>query len=389
LYTDGQSKNLYSGGPVTHMNDEEMMRRALELAHSVEGRTSPRPSVGAVVARAGIVLGKGATSPPYGPHAEVHALREAGEAARGADLYVTLEPCCVTIHTPPCTTAIIEAGIRRVVIAAHDPNPQVWTRGLSILREAGIEVVTGLGEAEAARIVRPFGTYITLGRPHVTAKWAMTLDGKLATRTGDSNWISNPDSRLWVHNLRDRVDAILVGAGTARVDDPRLTVRLSQEQREHQRPSREGPLRVVLTASGQLPSSLALLQPELAAGTCLIVGEDCPTSQLQFLQDQGLAVVPVALDDSGQVDLLAALQALAARGIMHVLLEGGAQLLGNAFDRQVIDSVAVFVAPKIVGGDDAPSPLGGQGLAMMRDAQDLQDVRVRYFGADVLIEGEL
>jgi len=371
------------------MDDREAMRLAIACAHSVEGRTSPRPSVGAVVVRDGKVIGKGATSPPYGPHAEVHALREAGEAARGADLYATLEPCCVTIHTPPCTKAIIEAGVRRVVVGSVDANPLVCEQGFAQLRAASIEVVAGLEAEETDAILRPFATFITRGRPHVTAKWAMTLDGKLASRTGDAYWISGSQARVWVHNLRDRVDAIIVGAGTAHADNPQLTVRLTPDQREYQRAERVGPLRVILATNGQLASSLHLLQPELSSGTCIIVGETCPTEQIERLQAYGVEVLSVQVDTQGQIDLQAALQALAGKGIMHVLLEGGARLLGSAFDQRLIDSVAVFIAPKLVGGAEAPAPLKGTGLAAMQDAVRLHHRRTRIIDEDVLIEGEL
>ncbi|GHO92802.1 riboflavin biosynthesis protein RibD [Reticulibacter mediterranei] len=371
------------------MDDREAMRLAIACAHSVEGRTSPRPSVGAVVVRNGRVIGKGATSPPYGPHAEVHALREAGEAARGADLYATLEPCCITIHTPPCTKAIIEAGVRRVVVGSVDPNPLVCEQGFAQLRAAGIEIVTGVEAEETDAILRPFATFITQGRPHITAKWAMTLDGKLASHTGDAYWISGSQARVWVHNLRDRVDAIMVGAGTAHADNPQLTVRLTPEQREYERAERSGPLRVILATNGQLAPALHLLQPELASGTCVIVGTTCPAEQIARLQTYGVEVVPVSIDTQGQIDLHAALQALAGKGIMHVLLEGGAHLFGSAFDRGLIDSVAVFIAPKLVGGAEAPAPLKGTGLASMQDAVRLHHRRTRIINEDVLVEGEL
>jgi diaminohydroxyphosphoribosylaminopyrimidine deaminase/5-amino-6-(5-phosphoribosylamino)uracil reductase len=371
------------------MDEREAMRLAIACAHSAEGRTSPRPSVGAVVVRDGRVVGKGATSPPYGPHAEVHALHEAGSAAHGADLYATLEPCCVTIHTPPCTQAIIEAGIRRVIVGSVDPNPQVYQKGFAQLRDAGIEVVTGVEAKETDEILRPFATFITQGRPHVTAKWAMTLDGKLATRTGDAYWISGPQARVWVHNLRDRVDAILVGAGTAHADNPQLTVRLTPEQRQYERAPREGPLRVVLATNGQLAPQLHLLQPALASGTCVLVGETCPTEQREHLREYGVEVLPIPVDAQGHIDLSAALKALAQKGIMHVLLEGGAHLLGNAFDHALIDSVAVFIAPKLVGGAEAPSPLKGLGLASMQDAVRLHHLRTQIIDEDVLVEGEL
>jgi diaminohydroxyphosphoribosylaminopyrimidine deaminase/5-amino-6-(5-phosphoribosylamino)uracil reductase len=372
------------------MDDSVAMQLALAQACSVEGRTSPRPPVGAVVVRDGHIVGQGATAPPYGPHAEVKALEQAGEAARGSVLYVTLEPCCIQMHTPPCTAAIIASGVSRVVIAAHDPNPRVCTKGITRLRDAGIDV-TLLEDCqerrEAEEIIRPFATYMTHSRPYVTAKWAMTLDGKLATYTHDARWISSPDARSWVHDLRDRVDAILVGAGTTRADNPRLTVRLDGEQTRA--PRSWSPLRVVLSTSGQLPAHLALLQPELASGTCIIVGDTCSHEARQRLSEHGANVLPIQLDTSGQIDLQAALQMLGQRDIMHVLIEGGARLLGSAFDQHCIDHVAAFVAPKIIGGSGAPSPVAGKGLALMDHAASLRNAHMTLFEADVLIEGDV
>jgi diaminohydroxyphosphoribosylaminopyrimidine deaminase/5-amino-6-(5-phosphoribosylamino)uracil reductase len=371
------------------MDDRDAMRLAIVCAHLVEGRTAPRPPVGAVVVRDGEVVGKGATSPPYGPHAEVHALNEAGERARGADLYVTLEPCCVTIHTPPCTSAIIEAGIRRVVIGSLDPNPLVCELGIAQLRSAGIEVTIGVVAEETDEIIRPFATFVRQKRPYVTAKWAMTLDGKLATRSGDAYWISGPEARRWVHNLRDRVDAILVGAGTVRADDPLLTVRLAPEEQNYARTPRKQPLRVILSSKGMLPAQSRLLQAGLADGTCVIVGEDCPIEQQQWLRASGVEVVQVVSDEDGKPDLAAVLAILAQRGLMHVLIEGGKGVLGSAFDLQLIDHIAAFIAPKVVGGETAPSPLGGRGLAAMKEARQLRTVNIQMLGSDVLVEGEL
>ena len=375
------------------MDDAEAMQQALTYACSVEGRTSPRPPVGAVVVRDGEIVGKGATAPPYGPHAEVQALIEAGAAAEGADLYVTLEPCCVYVHTPPCTEAIIAAGVHRVIVATLDPNPYVREHGIEQLRAAGIEVLL-LEESqqvsEAIELIRPFETYITKGRPHVTAKWAMTLDGKLASYTGDSYWISGSASRARTHDLRDRVDAILVGANTVRTDNPQLTVRLPPDKRLRERtPRPRPPLRVVLTTHGQLPATLALLQPELARGTCILVGETCSHMQRQRLADYGADVVPVAIGADGQIDLQSALQVLAQRDIMHILIEGGAKVLGSAFDQHCIDSVAAFIAPKLIGGSDAPSPIEGRGLPMMSQAHPLQNVRMSILDGDVLVEGDV
>jgi diaminohydroxyphosphoribosylaminopyrimidine deaminase/5-amino-6-(5-phosphoribosylamino)uracil reductase len=376
------------------MKEREAMRLAIACARSVEGRTAPRPPVGAVVVRGDAIVGQGATSPPYGPHAEIHALNEAGPLANGADLYVTLEPCCVTIHTPPCTDAIIAAGIKRVIVGSLDANPLVSGRGIDQLRAAGIEVTTGINAQETDEIVRPFATFIASGRPYVTAKWAMTLDGKIATRTGDSYWISGTLARQWVHRLRDRVDAILVGAGTVRADDPQLTVRLTPEQRECERAERRGPLRVVLSSHGELPVQSKLFQPALAPGTCVLVGADGAVEgrgqaapPYQWLRDCGVEVVTVATDAQGQLDLAAVLTLLAQKGVMHVLIEGGSGVLGSAFDRQLIDHVAVFIAPKISGGKAAPSPVGGTGLTMMTDALQLQQARIEQIGEDILVEG--
>ncbi|GCE50988.1 bifunctional diaminohydroxyphosphoribosylaminopyrimidine deaminase/5-amino-6-(5-phosphoribosylamino)uracil reductase RibD [Thermosporothrix hazakensis] len=370
------------------LDDAAAMRQALACARSVEGRTSPRPPVGAVVVRDGEVIGQGATAPPYGPHAEVFALREAGERARGATLYVTLEPCCITRHTPPCTEAVIAAGIRRVVVAICDPNPHVCEQGIAQLRAAGIEVTVGVGEEEAREIIQPFLFYISKGRPYVTAKWAMTLDGKLATRTGDSRWISGPRSRLRVHQLRDRVDAILVGAGTLRQDDPQLTVRLPEELRGK---PRQGPLRVVISASGNVPQQSRLFSSELAEGTCLIVGEGSERRELlQRLRERGVSVLAAPLDARNQVDLDAALRLLAQeKDCMHVLLEGGSHLLGSALDCRLVDHVQVFIAPKVVGGSTASSPVAGVGLALMSDAFQLQHMYTEIVEHDMLIEGDI
>lgn len=243
---------------------------------------------------------------------------------------------------------------------------------------------------ECVQIVRPFEQYIFRGRPYVTAKWAMTLDGKLATHAGDSHWISGPAARLWVHDLRDRVDAILVGANTARIDNPQLTVRIPPEKRVWQRTEREyAPWRVVLSTQGALPDTLALLQPELAARTCVLVSATGSTEQCQQLADHGVEVIPVAANEKGQVDFLAALQALAHKGIMHVLVEGGASVLGSAFDQRGIDHVAAFIAPKLLGGHHAPSPVAGEGLATMVQAQRLNNIQTHIFGEDILIEGDV
>lgn len=370
------------------MDASEAMQQAIIQASKVEGRTSPRPPVGAVIVQAGRIVGAGATMPPYGPHAEVVALTMAGPLAQGADLYVTLEPCCITVHTPPCTQAIIAAGIRRVFVAQVDANPNVAGRGIEQLRAAGISVHIMQHIAEAERLLRPFATYITTQRPHVTAKWAMTLDGKTASIQGDTRWISSPQSRAWVHDLRDRVDAILIGATTARLDNAQLTVRLTPEQRAaSQRTVRPDPWRVIMTTSGILPEYLHVLQPPLAERTIIIVGESCPLEQQQRLRTHGVTVLPVVCDNKGQIDIQAALQALAEREIIHVLLEGGAQLLGSAFERMCIDDVVAFIAPFMLGGQQAPNAIAGRGIAKLQQAWSLDNLQIQQFSNDIMVSG--
>jgi diaminohydroxyphosphoribosylaminopyrimidine deaminase/5-amino-6-(5-phosphoribosylamino)uracil reductase len=245
-------------------------------------------------------------------------------------------------------------------------------------------------EAQATQeLIRPFTTFITKERPHVTAKWAMTLDGKVATHTGDSYWVSGSEALVWVHNLRDRVDAILIGSGTARIDNPLLTVRLAPEQRMYQRLPRQGPLRVVLASRGRLPSHLKLLQPDDTTKTCVIVGKHSDRAPYLSLQERGVDVIQVAVDAQGRVDLHSALDALKQQGIVHVLLEGGAHLLGSAFDQSLIDSVEVFIAPKLVGGSCAPSPIQGRGLASMKAALHLKNMHSQLIGEDIFVKGEI
>jgi diaminohydroxyphosphoribosylaminopyrimidine deaminase/5-amino-6-(5-phosphoribosylamino)uracil reductase len=374
------------------MSEREALKLALRLARAVEGRTAPRPPVGAVLVRDGEVIGRGATAPPFGPHAEAEALAEAGPRARGATLYVTLEPCCISGHTPPCTEALIAAGIRRAVVAARDPNPQVYGHGLARLRQAGIEIELLSEEAEAREarsLLRPFATFITQGRPYVTAKWAMTLDGKIASHTGDACWISGARARQWTHDLRDRVDAIMIGAGTARRDNPQLTVRLAAgSSQQERRPRLRPPLRVVLTTRGDLVPELRLLSTPPAAATLVFTGEVTPPEQLSRLARPGVTVLTLPMDGTGRLDLRAALRRLARENVMHVLLEGGATLLGSAFDAGLIDHVVAIVAPRLIGGARAPTPLGGRGLAAMARACTLANCRHELLDEDLLIEGE-
>jgi len=352
---------------------ESFMRAAVREAAKGLGRTSPNPAVGAVLVKNGRVIARGHHSRAGGPHAEVVALVAAGARARGADLYTTLEPCDHFGRTPPCSVAVIEAGVRRVVVGSADPNPLVNGRGIARLREAGVEVVTGVLRDTCDELNAHWFTFITERRPHVTLKAAVTLDGRIATRTGDARWVTGEPARRWVHRLRDRVDAVLVGSGTARADDPRLTTRL---------PGGRGrdPVRVVLDTDLSLPRDLNLFRQRSAAPT--IVAHASARAR-----DLGRKVELLRCRrGAGGVDLRDLLARLAARGVTHLLVEGGARVHARFLEEGLVDRVAIFVAPKIAGGDGIPL-VAGRGPARMADALSLADVRVERVGDDVLVTG--
>jgi len=354
---------------------EDFMRQALAAARRGLGRTSPNPAVGAVVVQGGRIVGRGHHARAGGPHAEVVALRVAGARARGADLYTTLEPCDHFGRTPPCSLAILEAGIRRVVVGSRDPNPLVRGRGMARLRRAGVEVVRGVLDEECQHLNAPWFTFITEGRPHVTLKAAVTLDGKIATRDGDARWVSGPEARAWVHRKRDQVDAVLVGAGTARADDPALTARL---------PGGRGrdPIRVVLDTDLRLPPRLRLFRQRSPAPT-LVAHASLRRRRL----GPGAELVRCRRGPGG-VDLRDLLAKLAARGITHLLVEGGAAVHARFLAEGLVDEVAIFVAPKILGGDGL-SLARGRGPARMAEALRLERVRVERVGDDVLVTGRV
>jgi diaminohydroxyphosphoribosylaminopyrimidine deaminase/5-amino-6-(5-phosphoribosylamino)uracil reductase len=355
--------------------DPRHMELALSLARRGEGYVEPNPMVGAVVvAPDGRVVGTGWHQKFGGPHAEVHALREAGELARGATLYVTLEPCCHTGKTPPCTEAIIAAGIARVVVAVEDPFPKVDGGGLRQLAEAGIPCEVGLLADEARHLLAPYLKRLATGRPWVIAKWAMTLDGKIATGTGSSQWISGETSRAVVHKLRGRVDAILVGAGTVRADDPLLTARP---------PGRRTAVRYVL---GDIPVASQLVRTAREGPLVVAIGPHIPQPIADELLSHGAQVW--RLDSTVRGDQVAQLlDQMAAHGVTNLLVEGGARLLGELFDLRAIDEVHAFVAPKLVGGTGALSPIGGVGLGQMAEALALGDCRVQVLDRDIYVTG--
>jgi diaminohydroxyphosphoribosylaminopyrimidine deaminase/5-amino-6-(5-phosphoribosylamino)uracil reductase len=370
----------------TEAIDAAWMQRALALAARALGRTAPNPAVGAVLVRDGVVVGEGWTAPPGGPHAEVVALRRARDRARGATLYVTLEPCAHFGRTPPCVDALIEAGIARAVIALPDPFPGVSGRGIARLKQAGIAATLGIEADAAIALNAGFLTRILHGRPMVTAKYAMTLDGRIATRTGHSRWITGPESRREAHRLRDTHDAILVGIGTVLADDPLLTTRLTDEACGDGGPHH--PLRVVLDSQARLPRDVAMLKPETPGQTLIVTTERAPDGAVEALRATGADVIQLP-EREVRIDLHAMLRLLAERGVNSVLVEGGATVLGALFDADLIDQVVAFVASVLVGGAAAPGPIGGNGHATMDAAARLSAVESRVVGADFMLSGRL
>lgn len=352
-------------------DDARFMARALELAARGGIRTAPNPQVGAVVVRRGRVIGEGFHRAPGSPHAEVLALRRAGAAARGATLYVSLEPCSPhPKRTPPCTELLIRSGLKRVVAAMKDPNPLVHGRGLILLRRAGIEVVHGIGAAEAAALNAPFIKVHTRGLPYVVAKWAMTLDGKIAARTGDSRWISNERSRAWLHRYRDTFQAILVGSGTVLSDDPTL------------RGARTGPLRIVLDSLARTPLTSKLVRTAKEQPLLLVVNPKAPERRVKALERAGARILLVDV-----ADLHLVFQALARDGIQKILVEGGGEVHASVLEARLADEACVFVAPKIIGGRGSKSPVEGEGYALMSEALKLDRIGIERIGDDVLIRG--
>ena len=357
------------------MSDADYMSRALELAERGRGHVEPNPLVGAVMVRDGAIVGEGWHRRYGEAHAEVNALAAAGDAARAATLFVTLEPCCHHGKTPPCTDAVLRAGVRRVVAAMADPFLQVAGKGIEVLRAAGLEVVLGVGEAAARRLNAPYLKLLATGRPYVIAKWAMTMDGKIATRSGDSKWISNEASRRLVHELRGRVDAILIGVGTVRADDPLLTARP---------PGPRTATRIVLDSRGRLPRTCQLLGT--ARETPTLIAVTPAVENADELTALGCEVLCVPEKD-GRPEVNALLTELGGRRMTNVLVEGGASVLGSFLDAGAIDEVQVFVAPKLVGGAGALAPVGGLGVERMADALPLSEWRVKMIEGDVLLHG--
>lgn len=352
------------------------MRRALALAVRGRGSVEPNPMVGCVLVRNGRIVGEGYHRRYGGPHAEVEAIRAAGRSARGATAYVTLEPCCHFGKTPPCTDALIAAGVRRVVVAMRDRFPPVSGRGVGILRKAGINVAVGLCQDEARRLNAPYLKLKSTGRPWVILKWAQSIDGKIATRTGDSKWISGQESRRYVHKLRGLVDAVIVGVGTVIADDPSLTCRLAKARRRATRivldPHLRTPMNVRLVrAAGKIPTLIATSRP--------MVG----SAKAGRLRAQGVEILGLPLSQRG-LDLDRLLRELGRRQMTNVLVEGGGRTLGSFADQRLADEAIIFVSRCLIGGEEARSALSGLGPDQIADSLRPVWAKVTHCGEDDL-----
>jgi len=358
--------------------DERYLRLACRLARKAAGRTSPNPMVGAVLVRGTKIVGTGYHHYAGGPHAEINALKQAGAKARGATLYITLEPCSHQGRTPPCTGALIAAGIREVVAGMKDPNPLVAGRGFQQLRRAGIKVRSGLCQEESAQLIEAFAKFITKRLPFVTVKLAVTLDGKIATASGDAHWISAERSRALVHRWRNEMDAVLVGAGTVRADDPLLTCRIAGGR---------NPFRVVLDSQLQISPSAQVLRLPDAGKTVIATTNRAPLSKVRTLEKLGIVIWRLP-SRNGRVAWLPLLRKLAGIGVVSLLVEGGAEITASALKSKVVDKLALFYAPKILGGDGR-AMIGPLGIGKMAQALKLRRLDLRRCGDDILLLGYL
>ena len=359
------------------------MKRALDLARLGEGRTSPNPLVGAVIVKTGQVVGEGYHQKAGTPHAEIHALNAAGENAKGATLYTNLEPCCHWGRTPPCTEAILQAEVAQVYVAEVDPNPSVAGKGIHQLQNAGIRVHVGLCSEKAAQLNEVHRKYIQTCKPFVILKIAMSLDGKIATAFGESQWITSEASRQRGHEIRDTVDAVLVGSGTVIRDDPALTTRLQNRKGQDA-------TRIVLDSYGRTSTDARIFNPESRAGVIVAVTPDAPAQNINALEKAGAEVIAVP-EAHGKVCFKRLMEILGEREITSVLIEGGGEINASAVAAEVVDKVMCFVAPKLIGGRSAPGPIGGEGVSSLSEVPQLQRFNITPIADsdDFLIEGYL
>ena len=380
-------------------SDSLYMDRAIELAKRGIGRVNPNPLVGALIVKEGRIIGEGWHEYYGGLHAERNALKNCTENTAGATMYVTLEPCCHYGKTPPCTEALIENGIARVVTGMKDPNPLVAGKGIRILENAGIEVISGINEEKIRKLNRVFIKYITTGMPWVLMKTAMTLDGKTATACGDSKWVSSEESRKLVHKIRNACMGIIAGSGTVLADNPMLNCRLARNETPSGEEPRQ-PVRIIISSQAKIPAESAIVRTAKQYRTILAHTDIADAAYLDALRASGIETVlcpdgyrltdtrhDMHGDAGHGVDLHYLMEYLGKSGIDSVLLEGGGTLNSSFLSEGLVDEIWTFVAPKIAGGKNAPSPVGGEGVALMKDAILLDDITMEKSGNDILIKG--
>ncbi len=357
--------------------DKEYMQKALDLADKGRGWTAPNPLVGAVLVKEGRIIGEGFHEHCGGPHAEVHAVSSASEEIEGSTLYVNLEPCSHTGKTSPCADLLIEKKVKKVVVGMPDPNPLVAGRGIEKLRRAGIEVVTGVLEKESQKLNEIFSAYILSQQPFVVLKTAMSLDGKIATATGQSQWISGEASRKQVHQLRHELSGIMVGIGTVLADDPKLTARL---------PKSRQPVRIIVDSHLRIPLAAQVLMDQEEARTLIATTEAADQAKKEQLVEMGIEVLTTQ-SRKGRVDLRDLMKILGQKDIDSILLEGGAELNFSALQAGIVDKVQSYLAPIIIGGKEAKGPVEGPGIEQLREAFQVKEITSRSVGEDLLIEG--
>ncbi|VAX32864.1 Diaminohydroxyphosphoribosylaminopyrimidine deaminase / 5-amino-6-(5-phosphoribosylamino)uracil reductase [hydrothermal vent metagenome] len=355
----------------------------MELALKGQGRTSPNPMVGAVLVKNGLVVGEGYHRKAGLPHAETEALRRAGNKARGADLYVNLEPCCHFGKTPPCTDAIISAGVKKVIVGMRDPNRLVSGKGFRQLKKNGVQVVTGVLRKECERLNEVFIKFVRTGYPFVLLKTAISLDGKIATGSGESQWITGAKAREKVHRIRNEVDAIVAGAGTIVKDNPFLTTRLKQKSAVVKHP-----VRVILDNEFIVPLKSNVFRNADKERVLYATSKGLPASRRKELTRRGVDIL-VLKEKKGKVDLQGLMRALGELDITSVLIEGGGEVNASALEAGLVDKVLFFIAPILIGGKDAPGPLGGKGIGHLKDAFKIKNMTVNSIGNDLLLEGYL
>ncbi len=367
-----------SRNPFTN-REETYMRRAIELASRARGMTSPNPMVGAVIVKGGNIIGEGYHHETGRPHAEIEALKQAGSSAHGASMFVTLEPCCHHGRTPPCVDAIIEAGIKRVVVATRDPNPLVNGKGLRRLKQAGITTDSGLLKKEAEELNEFFFTYHRKQRPFIILKWAMSLDGKSSTDSGESKWITNKQSREYVHRLRSRVDAILIGAGTLIHDDPLLNVRLKRYRGRQ-------PRRIILDYNLEIHDRFKCCDPSTGGATLIVTHNRAPSKKIESLKRRGAEVVTLK-GKNGRIEIESLMELLYNEQLQSLLVEGGRRVAGYFLSSGMVDKIVAFIAPLIIGGKKPTAPIICNSVPSMELAIRLEKIQIHRFKDDICFEG--